>query len=57
MTKTAPKSSIIASDNKNIFKLTGTLLPSTDRTAKENAISVAVGIAQPDVAKGSLELI
>ena len=52
ITITAPRSSIIANDNKNIFSPTGTLFPNTDKTANENAISVAVGIAQPGVADG-----
>ena len=43
----------MANDSKNIFRLTGTLSPRTANTARENAMSVAVGIAQPDVAKGS----
>ena len=43
----APKSSIIASATKKTFKDTGTLEPNKDKTPMENAISVAVGIAQP----------
>ena len=33
---------------KNIFKLRGTLFPRTFKMAKENAISVAIGIPAPD---------
>ena len=43
----APKSSIMASAVKKTFKDIGTLEPSNDKTPIENAISVAVGIAQP----------
>ena len=43
----APKSSIIASAVKKTFKDKGTLLPSNDSTPKENAMSVADGIAHP----------
>ena len=49
----APKSSNIASAIKNIFKDVGTLFPKSDNTPKANAISVAVGIAQPLSAKSS----
>ena len=47
MIRTAPKSSIIAKDSRNIFKPIGTLSPMIRRIARENAISVAVGMAQP----------
>ena len=43
----APKSSIIASAVKKTFKDNGTLLPKSDNTPNENAISVAEGIAHP----------
>ena len=43
----APKSSIIANAVKKTFKDNGTLFPNKDNTPKENAISVAEGIAQP----------
>ena len=43
----APKSSIIASAVKKTFNDKGTLLPKSDRTPKENAMSVADGIAHP----------
>ena len=47
MTKTASISSTIAKAIKNIFKLKGTRLPRAFKTAKEKAISVAIGIPQP----------
>ena len=43
----APKSSIIARAVRKTFNEIGTLFPSKDNTPKENAISVAEGIAQP----------
>ena len=43
----APKSSIIAKAVKNTFRDIGTLFPNNDKTPKENAMSVAEGIAQP----------
>ena len=43
----APKSSIIAKAVKKTFREIGTLFPSKDNTPKENAISVADGIAHP----------
>lgn len=42
-----PKSSMIANAVKNTFSDKGTRLPKSDKTPKEKAISVAVGIAQP----------
>ena len=47
MIKIAPRSSIIANAVKKIFKDIGTLDPSNDKIPKENAISVAEGMAQP----------
>ena len=38
---------MIANAVKKIFKEIGTLEPSNDKIPKENAISVADGIAQP----------
>ena len=43
----APRSSMIANAVKNTFNEIGTLLPNNDKTPKENAISVAEGIAHP----------
>ena len=43
----AHKSSIIAKAVKKTFNDNGTLLPNNESTPKENAISVADGIAQP----------
>ena len=43
----APKSSIIAKAVRKTFKEIGTLLPNNERIPRENAISVADGIAQP----------
>ena len=43
----APKSSIIASAVKKTFKDMGILEPYNDNTPIENAMSVAVGMAQP----------
>ena len=43
----APRSSMIAKAVKNIFNDIGTLDPNNDKIPKENAISVADGIAQP----------
>ena len=48
MTIIAPRSSTIANAAKNIFKDTGTFLPNSDNMAKEKAISVAIGMPQPD---------
>ena len=45
----APRSSIIASAIKNIFRPVGTLFPNKEAMPNENAISVAVGIPQPCV--------
>ena len=47
MIKIAPKSSIIAKAVKKIFNEIGTLDPNNDKIPKENAISVADGMAQP----------
>ena len=47
MIKMPPKSSMIANAVKKTFNDNGTRLPSNDKTPSENAISVAVGIAQP----------
>ena len=47
ITSTAPKSSTIAKAVRKIFKLVGTLFPSTFNTARAKAISVAMGIPQP----------
>ena len=49
----APISSKIASDSKKILRDEGTLLPKNSNIAKEKAVSVAVGIAQPFSAKSS----
>ena len=49
----APRSSMIASAIRNIFKETGTLLPSSERIPSAKAISVAVGIAHPLSANSS----
>ena len=57
MMSTAPRSSIIARDNKNTFRLRGTFLPIINKTASEKAISVAVGIAHPDIFSGLFILI
>ena len=43
----SPKSSIIAKAVRKTFNDNGTLLPNNESTPKENAISVADGIAQP----------
>ena len=43
----APKSSIIARATKNTLRDVGILEPNKDNTPIENAISVAVGMAQP----------
>ena len=45
----APKSSIIARAVKNTFKEIGTLEPNKDKTPRENAMSVADGIAHPTI--------
>ena len=47
MIRIAPRSSIIASAVKKIFKEMGTLDPRRDKIPNEKAISVADGIAQP----------
>jgi hypothetical protein len=44
-------SSTTANAVRNIFKLKGTFLPSKESTPRENAISVAMGIAAPLAAK------
>ena len=49
----APKSSIIASAVKKIFREMGILLPKRLKTPKEKAMSVAEGMAQPFNASGS----
>ena len=49
MANIAPRSSMIASAVKKIFKPNGTLLPSKAAMPSENAISVAIGIPQPFV--------
>ena len=49
MIKMPPKSSMIANAVKKTFNDNGTRLPSKDKTPSENAMSVAVGIAQPCV--------
>ena len=43
----APKSSTIANAVRKILIDTGTLFPSIEMIAKENAMSVAIGIPQP----------
>ena len=53
----APKSSIIARAVQKIFKDTGTLLPSKDRTPNEKAMSVADGIAHPFNVSGESKFI
>ena len=45
---------VIGKDNKNILRLIGTFFPITNKTARENAISVAVGIAHPERFSGLL---
>ena len=52
----APKSSIIAKAVKKTFKDNGTLFPNRESTPKENAISVADGIAQPFIVSLSPKL-
>ena len=47
MIKIAPRSSIIANAVKNTFKEIGTLFLIYYNTPRENAMSVAEGIAQP----------
>ena len=49
MTKMAPKSSMTASAVKNIFREMGTFLPKRDRIPKAKAMSVAIGIPQPEM--------
>ena len=49
-----PRSSATASAAKKIFKPMGTLLSKIDSTPRENAISVAIGIATPRIMSGSL---
>ena len=46
-----------ARDNKNTFRLSGTFLPIINNTASEKAMSVAVGIAHPDIFSGLFILI
>ena len=43
----APMSSTIASVSRNSFRLAGTREPAIASTATANAMSVAIGIAQP----------
>ena len=47
MMSTAPKSSTTAKAVINTFKVVGTLFPNKFKIPTANAISVAVGIAQP----------
>ena len=47
ITTIAPKSSTIANAVRKILIDTGTLFPSIEMIAKENAMSVAIGIPQP----------
>lgn len=54
ITITAPRTSTRANANKNILRASGTLLPNSDNTPKEKAISVAIGIPQPAIAFGFL---
>ena len=42
-----PMSSTTAKAVRNIFKLNGTFFPNKERTPRENAMSVAIGIAAP----------
>jgi hypothetical protein len=44
-------SSKIANEVRKIFTLTGTLEPSSDRMPSAKAMSVAVGIAHPYIAR------
>ncbi len=48
ITKIAMRSSTIAKAAKNIFKLVGTLLSNNEITANTKAISVTMGIPQPE---------
>ncbi len=43
----APRSSMMASAVKNIFRLAGTLLPNNEAIPREKAMSVAMGIPHP----------
>ena len=47
ITKIAPKSSAMASAAKKIFNEAGSFFPNNEIMASENAMSVAIGIAQP----------
>ena len=47
----AAMSSKIANEVRKIFTLTGTLEPSSDRMPSAKAMSVAVGIAHPYIAR------
>ena len=48
---------MIAKDKRKTFRLSETLFPMISRTASEKAISVAVGMAHPDMFSGLLILI
>ena len=49
MTKMAPRSSTIARAARKILREVGTRLPSSESTPKANAMSVAIGIPQPEL--------
>jgi hypothetical protein len=46
----------IASEVRNTFSATGTRKPGSDRMPSAKAMSVAAGMAQPEVAMGSSAL-
>ena len=52
ITTIAPRSSIIAKASKNIFNAGGTCLLNSATIPTANAMSVAIGIAQPSLNSG-----